>query len=88
MLNYDFPRDIEEYVHRVGRTGRAGRSGESISFMTRRDWGQAANLIKILEEAEQVKLKNKSNIKNRLILIEFFPNNYFFLAIIFNHSIM
>ena len=24
VLNYDFPRNIEEYVHRVGRTGRAG----------------------------------------------------------------
>jgi hypothetical protein len=24
VLNYDFPRNIEEYVHRIGRTGRAG----------------------------------------------------------------
>lgn len=24
VVNYDFPNDIEEYVHRVGRTGRAG----------------------------------------------------------------
>lgn len=24
VYNYDFPRNIEEYVHRVGRTGRAG----------------------------------------------------------------
>ena len=24
IFNYDFPRNIEEYVHRVGRTGRAG----------------------------------------------------------------
>lgn len=54
MLNYDFPRDIEEYVHRVGRTGRAGRSGESITFMTRKDWTHAKDLINILEEANQV----------------------------------
>ncbi|XP_076659541.1 putative ATP-dependent RNA helicase DDX43 [Halictus rubicundus] len=53
VLNYDFPRDIEEYVHRVGRTGRAGRTGESITFMTRRDWGLARELINILEEANQ-----------------------------------
>ncbi|KAL7289251.1 hypothetical protein TKK_0017188 [Trichogramma kaykai] len=53
VLNFDFPRDIEEYVHRVGRTGRAGRRGESISFMTRRDWAQAEKLIAILEEAQQ-----------------------------------
>lgn len=54
VINYDFPRNIEEYVHRVGRTGRAGRTGESISFFTRSDWSQAKELISILEEADQV----------------------------------
>uniref|UniRef100_A0A182K4E1 RNA helicase n=1 Tax=Anopheles christyi TaxID=43041 RepID=A0A182K4E1_9DIPT len=53
VVNYDFPRNIEEYVHRVGRTGRAGRSGISLSFMTRSDWGVAGELIKILKEADQ-----------------------------------
>ncbi|XP_003707581.1 putative ATP-dependent RNA helicase DDX43 [Megachile rotundata] len=53
VLNYDFPRDIEEYVHRVGRTGRAGRTGESITFMTRKDWSLAKELINLLEEANQ-----------------------------------
>jgi ATP-dependent RNA helicase DDX43 len=53
VVNYDFPRNIEEYVHRVGRTGRAERRGTSLSFMTRSDWGSAAELIDILKEAEQ-----------------------------------
>lgn len=53
MINFDFPRNIEEYVHRVGRTGRAGRRGTSISYITRSDWGVAAELITILEEADQ-----------------------------------
>lgn len=53
VLNYDFPRDIEEYVHRVGRTGRAGKTGESITYMTRRDWSHAQELINLLEEANQ-----------------------------------
>ncbi|XP_037879615.1 probable ATP-dependent RNA helicase DDX43 [Glossina fuscipes] len=53
VINYDFPRNIEEYVHRIGRTGRAGRTGTSISYVTRSDWGLAAELIKILEEAGQ-----------------------------------
>lgn len=53
VVNYDFPRNIEEYVHRVGRTGRAGRTGISLSFFTRQDWAMAAELIKILEEADQ-----------------------------------
>lgn len=53
VINFDFPRNIEEYVHRVGRTGRAGRSGTSISYITRSDWGVAKELISILEEADQ-----------------------------------
>lgn len=53
VINYDFPRNIEEYVHRVGRTGRAGRKGTSISFITREDWAMAQDLINILEEAQQ-----------------------------------
>ena len=53
VFNYDFPRNIEEYVHRVGRTGRAGKTGTAISLMTRQDWSSAEELIKILEEAQQ-----------------------------------
>lgn len=53
VVNYDFPRNIEEYVHRVGRTGRAERLGTSLSFLTRSDWGSAADLITIMKEAEQ-----------------------------------
>ena len=54
VINYDFPRNMEEYVHRVGRTGRAGKTGRAISFLVRNDWGQAQPLIDILREAEQV----------------------------------
>ncbi|KAI4581698.1 hypothetical protein MJG53_009223 [Ovis ammon polii x Ovis aries] len=54
VYNYDFPRNIEEYVHRVGRTGRAGRTGVSITLITRNDWKIAGELINILERANQV----------------------------------
>ncbi|XP_034949626.1 probable ATP-dependent RNA helicase DDX43 [Chelonus insularis] len=65
VFNLDFPRDIEEYVHRVGRTGRAGRSGESISLVTRGDWGMAEDLIAILEEASQEVPEDLYNMKDR-----------------------
>lgn len=32
VLNFDLPRDIENYVHRIGRTARAGREGLAISL--------------------------------------------------------
>jgi len=53
VFNYDFPKDLEEYVHRIGRTGRAGRSGTSISLWERRDWRKAGELVSIMEEAGQ-----------------------------------
>ncbi|XP_052257938.1 probable ATP-dependent RNA helicase DDX43 [Dreissena polymorpha] len=53
VINYDMPRNIEEYVHRVGRTGRAGRTGTSLSLLTRGDWSKARDLIKIMVEAQQ-----------------------------------
>uniref|UniRef100_A0A8B9TIV4 RNA helicase n=1 Tax=Anas platyrhynchos TaxID=8839 RepID=A0A8B9TIV4_ANAPL len=54
VFNFDFPRNIEEYVHRVGRTGRAGRTGEAITLVTRKDWKVVSELIDILERAKQV----------------------------------
>lgn len=53
VINLDFPRHIEEYVHRIGRTGRAGKTGIALSFVTRNDWAHARELIKILDEANQ-----------------------------------
>ncbi|KAM9669223.1 DEAD box protein 53 [Dama dama] len=53
VYNYNFPRNIEEYVHRVGRTGRAGKTGESITLVTQDDWKIADELIKILQRANQ-----------------------------------
>ncbi len=32
VVNYEFPYDAEDYVHRIGRTGRAGVAGTAVSF--------------------------------------------------------
>jgi len=34
VINYDMPKDIEAYTHRIGRTGRAGRKGIATTFIT------------------------------------------------------
>lgn len=33
VFNFDLPRDIESYIHRVGRTGRAGKSGRAFALI-------------------------------------------------------
>ena len=37
VINFDLPRDAEQYVHRIGRTGRAGKSGQALSLFTDRE---------------------------------------------------
>jgi ATP-dependent RNA helicase DDX49/DBP8 len=46
VINYDLPRDPDDYVHRVGRTARAGRKGVSVSLVGQRDVG----LVQAIEE--------------------------------------
>ncbi len=45
VVNYDFPVNPEDYVHRIGRTGRAEAQGEALSFVPKQD----LNLLDILE---------------------------------------
>lgn len=37
VINFDMPKHMEEYVHRVGRTGRAGKKGHAVSFVSREE---------------------------------------------------
>ena len=46
VINYDIPKDIYNYLHRIGRSGRWGRKGSGINFITRRD-------VQKLKEIEQ-----------------------------------
>lgn len=53
MINYDLPKDIDEYVHRIGRTGRLGNRGRATSFFDAdEDRAIAAELVKILQQAD------------------------------------
>jgi ATP-dependent RNA helicase RhlE len=45
VVNYDFPVNPEDYVHRIGRTGRAEAQGDAISFVPEQD----LNLLDRLE---------------------------------------
>ncbi len=45
VINYHLPRELKNYLHRVGRTARAGREGKVYNLVTQRD----KNLIQRLE---------------------------------------
>ena len=39
VINFDFPENVESYIHRTGRTGRAGRTGTAISLVAPAELG-------------------------------------------------
>ena len=49
VINFDLPRCVHTYLHRIGRSGRWGRKGVGINFITRRD---ARNLKEIEQHYE------------------------------------
>ncbi|KAJ4124198.1 ATP-dependent RNA helicase dbp2 [Fusarium equiseti] len=53
VLNYDYPNNSEDYIHRIGRTGRAGAKGTAITLFTTDNQKQARDLVNVLTEAKQ-----------------------------------
>ncbi|MBX9975433.1 DEAD/DEAH box helicase [Cytobacillus firmus] len=48
VVHFDFPKDINQYVHRSGRTGRFGASGTVISLVTEREERELKKMTKEL----------------------------------------
>ncbi|MBP3222977.1 MAG: DEAD/DEAH box helicase, partial [Actinomycetaceae bacterium] len=46
VINYDIPRDVDSYVHRIGRTGRAGRTGTALSIISPKE----KHLVRSIQE--------------------------------------
>jgi len=53
VVNFDFPNNVEDYVHRIGRTGRAGATGVSYTFFTADKYKHARELVSIMRDADQ-----------------------------------
>jgi superfamily II DNA/RNA helicase len=49
VVNFDLPRDAEDYVHRIGRTARAGTSGMAITFVSDHDQDAVVKIEKLIE---------------------------------------
>lgn len=48
VVNYDVPRESEDYVHRIGRTARAGADGMAVTLVSDRDRLRFARIEKFL----------------------------------------
>ena len=45
-MNYDLPKNVNTYIHRVGRTGRMGADGTVINIGNERDLRMFKQLVK------------------------------------------
>lgn len=55
VVNYELPKEMDEYVHRIGRTGRCGNKGKATSFYDEdTDAEMKPALVTILTDAQQV----------------------------------
>jgi translation initiation factor 4A len=61
VINFDIPKDIHTYLHRIGRSGRWGRKGVGINFITRRD----------ISKLKEIETYYSSEIKEMPINLDF-----------------
>jgi superfamily II DNA/RNA helicase len=58
VINYHMPKDMDNYLHRVGRTARAGRKGLVVNFITERD-------EQIVKKLDSIKSKDNANLYSK-----------------------
>lgn len=51
VINFDLPKQSDEYIHRIGRTGRAGKKGHAVSLVGPRDWRSFESIITHIDYA-------------------------------------
>ncbi len=49
VFNYDVPKTVEDYTHRIGRTARFGKSGETISLVSREDHESFRKIVRYVD---------------------------------------
>ncbi|KAN0138536.1 P-loop containing nucleoside triphosphate hydrolase protein [Lactarius tabidus] len=71
VINYDFPRSVQSYVHRIGRTGRAGREGKAVTYFTNEDAPYLKSIANVLLQSGSpvpewiLKLPKPSKLKRK-----------------------
>ncbi len=73
VVNFELPRDPEDYVHRIGRTARAGRKGKAVTFIGRRDFsllGRIERFIGVRMPREKVMTATQVEQARREALVD------------------
>ncbi|MEX2363771.1 MAG: DEAD/DEAH box helicase, partial [Balneolaceae bacterium] len=75
IINYDVPRAVDDYIHRIGRTGRYDKSGMAITLVSKKDSraflaiqdkvGDQLTILDMPSDSKEQKPKSKSQQKER-----------------------
>ena len=63
VINYDFPFQPEDFLHRIGRTARADRPGTAITLITEDDKDMFSKIKIYTDGAEQITIADGSGSK-------------------------
>lgn len=61
VINYQMPKKIDDYIHRIGRTGRAGNYGTSVTFLNEDDFNDGGN-VEVLKDLKKLLTKSGNKI--------------------------
>lgn len=68
VINFDIPKEPENYIHRIGRTGRADQKGTAISFFTEEEAEYLSEIEHLMNtEIDVFDLPKKIEISERMI---------------------
>ncbi len=77
VINFDFPTDANQYIHRIGRTGRAEKNGLAYSFILESDAPFVSNAedlmqhqIEILPLPETVEISSEEQEFEKVQIVE------------------
>jgi len=65
VINFDMPRKVDIYVHRIGRTGRAGAKGTAISLVEAHDMSVVGKIERYQNERIQRRIIEELRPKNK-----------------------
>lgn len=84
VINYDYPSNSEDYVHRIGRTGRSNNTGTAYTLFTTSNANKANDLIQVLREANQVSMQIFAYSK----IISYVFNQTYWICFCFKYFIL
>ena len=67
VINFDLPRQTEDYIHRITRTGRNGANGLALNLVTTEDkvnWQKSMNYLKESQLTHRRKVSENHLVKN------------------------